>query len=193
MLNESNKITQSQKILQAAFTCISSKGYANVSLRDIADEAGVVLSQLNYYFTNKEGLFIEVVKMSIQNYLTEVEINLKKYISPKARMNYLIKYFRNILIKNPALFRVLFDFTSLALWSESFCELIRNLFKDFSELIETHIINNTKNDKIKMYSPAVLSRMLLGALYGTSIQAILDDKEENIINSLEAIQIIFEL
>lgn len=69
MIDETDKLNQSEKILLAAFKCISSKGYANVSLRDIADEAGVVLSQLNYYYKNKEGLFTEVVKMMIGKYL----------------------------------------------------------------------------------------------------------------------------
>jgi len=64
-------------ILNAAFECISSKGYANVSLRDIADEAGVVLSQLNYYYKNKEGLFTEVIKMMIRKYRQEVEYHLR--------------------------------------------------------------------------------------------------------------------
>jgi AcrR family transcriptional regulator len=51
--------SQAERIFNAAFKCISTKGYANVSLRDIANEAGVVLSQLNYY-KNKEGLFKKV-------------------------------------------------------------------------------------------------------------------------------------
>ena len=38
----------SQKILDAAYRCIAQKGYARASLRDIAEDAGVALSQLNY-------------------------------------------------------------------------------------------------------------------------------------------------
>lgn len=62
-MNSTEKFTQSQKILDTAFKCISERGYANVSLRDIANEAGVVLSQLHYYYKNKEGLFTEVIKV----------------------------------------------------------------------------------------------------------------------------------
>jgi len=51
MNNELKKANQSERILQTAFECISSKGYANVSMRDIADEAGVALSQLMYLST----------------------------------------------------------------------------------------------------------------------------------------------
>jgi len=69
MGGKSEKISQSKKILQTAYQCLSTRGYANVSMRDIADEAGVALSQLNYYYKNKEGLFTEVVKMMMNQYL----------------------------------------------------------------------------------------------------------------------------
>jgi len=62
MLLEVDRQSQSEKILSAAYGCISTRGYANVSLRDIADEAGVALSQLHYYYKSKEGLFKEVVQ-----------------------------------------------------------------------------------------------------------------------------------
>ncbi|WP_152643778.1 TetR family transcriptional regulator [Paenibacillus terrae] len=34
----------------AAFKCISTEGYTNVSMCDVTEEAGVLLNQLNYYF-----------------------------------------------------------------------------------------------------------------------------------------------
>jgi len=97
---ETDKLNQSEKILLAAYKCISSSGYANASLRDIADEAGVVLSQLNYYFKNKEGLFTEVIKMMMQEYLLEVENHLKGGTTAKEKVATLIKYFQEVLEKN---------------------------------------------------------------------------------------------
>jgi AcrR family transcriptional regulator len=49
MESKEKRINQSKKILLTAFECISSKGYANTSMRDIADAAEVALSQLNYH------------------------------------------------------------------------------------------------------------------------------------------------
>jgi AcrR family transcriptional regulator len=60
MGKKADKTSQAQKILQTAFHCLSRKGYANVSMRDIADEAGVALSQLHYYYKSKEGFIIEL-------------------------------------------------------------------------------------------------------------------------------------
>ncbi len=95
-----------EKILHAAFKCIAAKGYASVSLRDIADEAGVVLSQLNYYYKNKEGLFTEVVKTLARQYLNEIEDILKRGGSEKEKIARLIEYFQEMLRKTPELFKL---------------------------------------------------------------------------------------
>ncbi|NSW91035.1 MAG: TetR/AcrR family transcriptional regulator [Firmicutes bacterium] len=187
------KMNQSKKILIAAFECISSKGYANVSLRDIADKAGVVLSQLNYYYKNKEGLFTEVIKMMMQKYLQEVENCLKKGTNAKEKISSLITYFQKILEDNPKLFRLLYDFTSMALWSVSFSKLLCNLFEDLANLIESHVLNNIPEKmNLKGYSPKSIARMLFGAMFGTAIQVILDPQEKKLPEALKTIELVFE-
>lgn len=190
--DETDKLNQSEKILLAASKCISSRGYANVSLRDIADEAGVVLSQLNYYYKNKEGLFTEVVKMMIGKYLLEIEECLTVEAFPKERALSLIKYFRDLLKYNPELFKLLYDFTGLALWTPAFSGLLSNLFKELSNMIEKYILNNLQIKHLKGYSPKSLSRLILGAMFGTAIQVLLDDEEEDLPEALNAMQILFE-
>lgn len=193
MKQDAETKNQSEKILLAAFHCISSKGYANVSLRDIAHEAGVVLSQLNYYFKNKEGLFTEVIKLMAQKYLREVEQCLQKGDAPKDKISSLIKYFREMLKSNPALFRMLYDLTGLALWSSALKDLLCSLFKGLSDLIEKHILHDIPmRGNLEGYSPKSIARMILGAMLGTAIQVILDSGEENLPEALNAVEIIFE-
>jgi AcrR family transcriptional regulator len=185
-------MNQSQRIISAAFKCISTKGYANVSLRDIAEEAGVVLSQLNYYYKNKEGLFTEVVKILAEQYLNEIEDSLKNGKSASEKISGLIKYFQVLLSNKPELFKLLFDLTSMSLWSVSLKELLDNLFNSLTNLIEKYIINNFSNkEKLKNCSPKTLSRMILGTLFGTSIQVILANGDENMLDSLSTLQLLF--
>lgn len=193
MNDKTNEASQSEKILNAAFRCISTRGYANVSLRDISDEAGVVLSQLNYYYKNKEGLFIEVMKMLAQQYLYDIENTLKKGKSSDENAACLIEYFQEILKKKPELFKLLLDLISMALWSTSLRELFNNLFKDVSDLIEKYISTGFSGDeKFQSYSSAALSRIILGTLLGTSVQITLAQNQEKMIDSLSAIQILFK-
>lgn len=193
MNNEMEKMNQSEKILLAAFECISSKGYANVSLRDIADEAGVVLSQLNYYYKNKEGLFTEVIKIVMQKYLQEVENHLRNGTTAKEKILSLIMYFQEMLEENPKLFRLLYDFTSMALWSASFGKLLHNLFEDLANLIEKHVLNNIPaKSNLRGYTPKSIARMLFGAMFGTAIQVILEPQEKKLPEALNAIELVFD-
>jgi AcrR family transcriptional regulator len=188
------ELSQSQRILDAAFQCISTRGYANVSLRDIAEEAGVVLSQLNYYYKNKEGLFTEVVKMLAQQYLREIEEILKNGESGSEKIACLIRYFQSMLRNSPELFKLLFDLSSMALWSDSLRELLNNLFKDMTGLMEKYILCSfSEEDKLKSQFPVDLPRIMLGALFGTSIQVILAKGKEDMIDSLAAIQGLFNI
>jgi AcrR family transcriptional regulator len=189
---DKDKQNQSEKILLAAYNCISSRGYANVSLRDIADEAGVALSQLSYYYKNKEGLFKEVIKMMTQKYLLEIDKCLKKESTPQARLNSLIIYFRDMLKYNSGLFKLLCDFISMAIWSVSFRGLIINLFRELAAMIEKYILNNISMKGLEEYSSKSLSRMILGAMLGTAIQVLLDSEEDALPEALNSMHIFFE-
>lgn len=59
-------ISTEEKIKEAARLVFTKKGYAATRTRDIAEEAGINLALLNYYFRSKEKLFeiIMVEKMS---------------------------------------------------------------------------------------------------------------------------------
>lgn len=185
------KTSQSQKILQAAFQCLSTRGYANVSMRDIADEAGVALSQLNYYYKNKEGLFTEVVKMMMHQYLHEVEEKLKSTKNTKEKIASLVKYFNELIRKNPELLRLFIDFTAQSLWLPSFRRQLKNLFADLSEMIEKSILAGTViNKNLREYSSRSVAKLVLGALYGTSIQIMLDSDEDKAFDSLNLVGMI---
>jgi len=191
MNNELKKANQSERILQTAFECISSKGYANVSMRDIADEAGVALSQLTYHYKNKDGLLTEVIKMMIQEYLIEVEEHLRKGVTPKEKLSDLITYFQEVLEENPKLFKMFYDFTSMSLWSAQFSNLLRNLFDNLVNLIEKYVLDDIPlKSNLRTYTPKSIARMLLGALFGTAIQVILDPQEKKLPEALNAIELL---
>jgi hypothetical protein len=92
---------------------------------------------------------------------------------------------------NPELFRLLYDFTGLALWSPIFSNLLSDLFKELSDMIEKYIVNNFQMKELKGYSTKSLSRLILGSMFGTGIQVLLD-YDEDLPEALNAIQILFE-
>jgi len=193
MENKSEKMSQSRKILQTAFECLSTRGYANVSMRDIADEAGVALSQLNYYYRNKEGLVTEVIKMMMHRYMHEVEEKLKSTKNAKERITSLVKYFHELIKINPELLKLFIDFTAQSLWLPSVRNHLKSLFADLSEIIENRILAGAEiNKNLREYSPRAVAKMVLGALFGTSVQIMLDSDEDKAFDSLEMVGLILD-
>jgi len=59
-------ITTEEKIKEAARKVFHEKGYGLTRTRDIAEEAGINLALLNYYFRSKENLFDIIMIESMQ-------------------------------------------------------------------------------------------------------------------------------
>lgn len=59
-------VSTEEKIRAAARKVFTQKGYAATRTRDIADEAGINLALLNYYFRSKEKLFALIMLEKIQ-------------------------------------------------------------------------------------------------------------------------------
>lgn len=51
-----------ERLLEAAQEVFAERGYAAASVRDICGQAGVNIAAVNYYFGDKERLYIEAVK-----------------------------------------------------------------------------------------------------------------------------------
>jgi AcrR family transcriptional regulator len=97
-------ITTEEKIKEAARKVFMKKGYAGTRTRDIAEEAGLNLALLNYYFRSKEKLFEIVMMEKVQKLfgiiapiLTDTSTTLEKKIELAAG-NYIA-----MLMENPDL------------------------------------------------------------------------------------------
>lgn len=60
--------TKQEKILDAALKITIRNGSANVTIREVAKEAGVNIAAINYYFSSKEQMLIEMEKLFKDNF-----------------------------------------------------------------------------------------------------------------------------
>ena len=193
MNENAEKENPSQKILATAFECLASRGYANVSMRDIAGEAGVALSQLTYYYRNKQGLFTQVIDRMIRQYLHEIEDILTSAANPKERMALLVRYFKKLIREQPKLLMLFIDFTAQALWVPVFRKQVDELFDSITEMIETNILNGSGNrESFRGRSSRSLAKLILGALYGTSVQVLLGFHQEEDMQAIHLAENLFQ-
>lgn len=124
MVNYNEKQLQ---ILKTAEHLFASKGFDGTSVRDIADEAGVNIAMISYYFRSKEKLMETLFEQRMGNVEMRVESLMKDdSLSPLDKVSiliddhiervmqrqkfYKILYCEQVLNKNPIIINVMNDF-----------------------------------------------------------------------------------
>lgn len=178
------------RILNSAYRCIARKGYAKVSMRDIAEDAGVALGQLNYYYKNKEGLYMEVIRALSRSYRVEIRAILEQNGTAKERLNHLVTSVKQAVHEKPELNRMLFDVISMSIWNPRFRELLSQMFDELAGLVERYVFaDSSRAGKRGKSSVRARARSVVGTIFGTLMQYILNPVDDALLDSLNLIQI----
>ncbi|PRD53718.1 TetR/AcrR family transcriptional regulator [Sphingobacterium gobiense] len=93
-----------EKIIQAASKVFTQKGYVGTRTRDIAEEAGINLALLNYYFRSKEKLFQLIMAEKLQLLFSVIlPIVNNDDLTLEEKMEALVENYIVLLVDNPDL------------------------------------------------------------------------------------------
>jgi len=97
------RVDRREDILKASSELFFHVGYAETTLRRVAADAQVNVALIHYYFTNKQGLYLEVLTGA----LTETLSSLKQYQTSLPTLHHLIHVLTDPLLTDRALARTL--------------------------------------------------------------------------------------
>ncbi|MBS0029943.1 TetR/AcrR family transcriptional regulator [Chitinophaga sp. 22321] len=91
-----------ERIKAAARIVFTKKGYQATKVRDIAAEADINLSLVNYYFRSKEKLFQFVMAEVVEKLITTVVLVLNnEQLSVQQKVEQVVDHYINLLLSNP--------------------------------------------------------------------------------------------
>ena len=91
-----------EKIKNAARIVFHNKGFAATRTRDIAEEAGINLALLNYYFRSKEKLFNIIMLESLHDFFKSLgEVFYNDQTTLEKKIEELVGRYIDALIENP--------------------------------------------------------------------------------------------
>lgn len=91
-----------EKIKNAARKVFTQKGYSGTKTRDIAEEAGINLALLNYYFRSKEKLFDIIMLESFQEFMRSmISVFNDEKTSLEKKIESMVSNYIDLLIKQP--------------------------------------------------------------------------------------------
>ncbi len=97
------------RLIEAGLTLFSAKGYAAVSIRELAAEAEVNSALINYHFGGKEGLYFAVFEEQFGKIAARFEQVLASQIEPAERLQGFIQALIATHQSNPYIRRMMFS------------------------------------------------------------------------------------
>lgn len=155
-----------EHILDVAARLFTERGFANVSIRNICDEAGVTPPTIYHHFENKDGLFQAVVQrmMRLEDFRAALSAAIDEHDDPEAQLRAFIDTYLSsfpTIVLNPGLFYQnstdMYEL-SAARFSEEFdaiCAMVRRILADG---VETGVFRSVDVD--------TATQCLLGMLGG---------------------------
>jgi AcrR family transcriptional regulator len=184
----------SGRILDAAYQSIANRGWGAVTLREIAEESGVALSQLSYYFGNKDGLFAAVLERMQREYAENLAAKLRDATSLQERLEKLIDYNRLLLKENTDLYRNFLEFFNFAMASPEFKKQVTAFLTRISRAIEEQITQKQQfKQKLDSYSSSAVTQFILSASFGISLQHLLAPKNKDVEAGFDIIKSALEI
>jgi AcrR family transcriptional regulator len=97
-------ITTEQKLKEAARRVFTQKGYTATRVRDIANEAGINLALVNYYFRSKEKLFQLIMAETIEQLFETIKPVIDDETTTLAeKLSRIVDHYIDLLFENPDL------------------------------------------------------------------------------------------
>lgn len=135
------ELTTEEKIIDAARKLFTQNGFSATRTRDIAEEAGINLALLNYYFRSKQNLFQIIIEEKFDELFGIINpILSNKEISLEEKIETLVTNYTNMLLENEDLpFFVLSEIKSN--------EFIIKRVKQNAEILSQPVIENQLKER----------------------------------------------
>lgn len=126
-----------RQIAQSAIEALKELGYANTSLRDIAEKSDLSLGMLHYYFEDRSDLIIYCVSIYKQDFVREIASALTR----AEGRDQVIAAFSNALVTSifddGMIHRLWYDIRTQAMFDETFRPVVAEIEEMLIDIVRT--------------------------------------------------------
>ncbi|MEO1050536.1 MAG: TetR/AcrR family transcriptional regulator [Bacteroidota bacterium] len=152
--------TTEEKIKNAARDIFMRKGYAATKTRDIAEEAGINLALLNYYFRSKEKLFQQIMKESLTGFFEHIRsVFMNPDTTLEEKFSLLAKSYIDQIIQQPD--TPMFILSELRTRPEEFINLMSGQIKMRDTAIFPQLVEEIGMERLHEINPVHIMMNLI--------------------------------
>ena len=124
------------QIAESAIEALKSLGYANTSLRDIAELSGLSLGMLHYYFEDKIGLIVFCVTLYKQDFIEKVETAARGADDRDELIEAFATALAVSIVEDASTHRLWYDIRSQAMFDDAFRPAVEEIEAALIKTIE---------------------------------------------------------
>ena len=165
-----------EALLAAAERAILAEGFAGTSTRKIAQEAGVPLSLLHYYFGGKEGLLVALVERARDRNRAAVGERLSGPGTAKTRAAAAMATARDTFLSDGGSVRLLLELAVAALHNERLHGEVKRLYAEAMQSLSASARDLLADSGLKgrgEIRPDAVASLILAAGLGLALQRML--------------------
>jgi TetR/AcrR family transcriptional regulator len=151
------------RLFDAAVKLFSEKGYANTSVREIVELAGVSKPILYYYFKSKEGIFHSIMDYALRQQEQMLAEVLKRSGTVMDRLIYLYRIMYQALMEDRNLFKLIHNLI-FGPHQEENRRGLEQYHRRIVDAIKTIYLEGLANGEVKETSPDEVAFLVLGVL-----------------------------
>ncbi|MFU1783491.1 TetR/AcrR family transcriptional regulator [Haloarcula japonica] len=168
---------QTEEIMQATYRALREHGYADLTIKRIADEYGKSTAAVHYYYDTKDDLLAAFLDYLLERFVDS--IHDVETTDPEARLEILLD---ELLVKpqeNPDLSVALLEMRSQAPYKEAFSDRFRQNDEYIRYLLKAVVNHGIDEGVFSDVDADHVTRSLLTIIDGARTRAVmLDDTEE---------------
>ncbi|MBL0310923.1 MAG: TetR/AcrR family transcriptional regulator [Bacteroidetes bacterium] len=150
-----------ERIKEAARKLFTQKGYEATRTREIAEEAGMNLALLNYYFRSKEKLFDIIMQENLQHFMKGVYIiSHDETTTWQEKIEKLVAYYIDMLVVQPDI--PLFVINEIRNNPEKFANMIHSKAHLMDSPFMKQLLAGIKKGEIIKVNPMHLMANIMG-------------------------------
>ena len=172
-------------ILESAEKLFAVKGFEASTVRDIAEEAGVNLAMISYYFGSKEKMMESLFQERMINTKLKVQQLLSnEHISPFGKVEIMLDDYIKKVLENQSFYKILL-FEQVMKKNPEIIRMLKELKMGYASLFSDLIKEGQKKKVFKKNIDVVLA---LNTMTGTVTQIIINKEHYCEFNNLEKLQ-----
>ena len=164
-----------EAIIRAASRAVARKGYAQVSLRDVAEGAGVPKSLLHYYFKDKNQLMEALLRFLNRRYVKIIDRVARLPLSTSEKLERGFEEFQKFTAREPKWMLMILDLLVQAVHRPEGKKEAYSLYEEVSGII-TRVLQKERDADGERgeIDEAVMSSLIVATMIGLGVLFILD-------------------